>query len=211
MDRNHSTGSDLPALNRRGFLRLGVTGSVALAGVSVLAGLGGCASTPAEHASPTAIDAGMERDWHFLQANDRVLLAALMPAIVGPEFPASGQAREDATLATLEGMDVGLHHMGPPNQSEFRQLFDLLEFGPTRLAMARVMSSWENVDEAQAEAFLQRWRHSRIGLFNNAYLALVQVTNAAWYGNPDNFPLSGYPGPPDWVRQALPQMQSQTG
>ena len=198
-----------PALSRRGFLRLGVTGSATLAGISLLAGVSGCATTPEPSRSTLTADAAPQ--WHFLSRDDRILLAALIPTIVGPEFPKDEGERTEATETTLHGMDEAIHFMGPPNQAELRQLFDLLNFAPTRLTLARVTSSWENVDNAQAEAFLQRWRDSRIGLFNNAYLALIQITNAAWYGHPDNFHFSGYAGPPDWVRQSLPQLQNPTG
>jgi hypothetical protein len=79
--------------------------------------------------------------------------------------------------------------------------------GLTRVAIAWVGSSWCNVTVEQADAFLERWRSSRIGLFNNGYMALTKISNVAFYGDKDNWHLSGYPGPPQWAVDALPQFR----
>ncbi len=197
-----------PDLNRRGFLRMGATAGVALVGISSLAGLTGCSSRrPVTDPESALADAHPDSDWRFLNEEDRVLLAALIPALLTPMLPENGAEREQAIAQTIQDMDTALYFMGPPNQAEFRQLFDLLHFTPTRLSVARVTSSWENVSQEQAEAFLQRWRNSGFAIFNNAYLGLVQVTNAAWFGNPDHYAQMGYPGIPDYLYEALPQLR----
>lgn len=204
---NHKHASS-PDLDRRGFLRLGVTGGAALAGVSLLAGVSGCSSRrPIEDPAGDLPETHPDSDWRFLNTEDRVLLAALMPALLTPMLPEQPPVRQQAITRTIHDMDTALYFMGPPNQAEFRQLFDLLHFTPTRFTVARVTSSWESVSQNQAEAFLQRWRNSGFGIFNNAYLGLVQVTNAAWFGNPDNYAQMGYPGIPDNLYDALPQLR----
>ncbi|MGM0434993.1 MAG: hypothetical protein ACQEQ1_10070, partial [Pseudomonadota bacterium] len=131
----------------------------------------------------------------------------LLPAIVGSGMPQETEARSSAVSDTLVAMDEAFLAMGPPNQRQFRQLFDLLESSITRLTLARVSSYWPNVSEDQAEAFLQRWRGSMFNVFNQAYLGLVQVSNAAWYGQPAHWEKMGYPGPPAYTYDALPQME----
>jgi len=197
-----------PDLSRRGFLRMGATAGVTLIGISALAGLTGCSTRrPVTDPAGTLPETHPDSDWRFLNQEDRVLLAALMPALLTPMLPQEGSLREQAITRTIHDMDTALYFMGPPNQAEFRQLFDLLHFTPTRLSVARVTSRWENVSEEQAEAFLQRWRDSGFAILNNAYLGLVQVTNAAWFGNPDHYAQMGYPGIPDYLYEALPQLR----
>lgn len=194
-------------MDRRAFLRLGFNGGAAIGGAVAIASLSGCSARPLHDPRGPATASGPDYGWHFLTEEDRVVLAALIPAIVGPQIPKDADEREATIARTIEDMDTALHFMGPPNQAEFRQLFDLLEFTPTRLTLARVGSYWPNVSNAQAEAFLQRWRNSSFNIFNKAYLGLIQVTNAAWYGRPAHYQQMGYPGPPAYTYDKLPQLQ----
>ncbi|KAA8983477.1 hypothetical protein [Halospina sp. K52047b] len=199
--------SSSPDPDRRQFLRLGFQGGVAAGGALVLAGLAGCSARPTHDPMIPATTADPDRHWRFMTEEDRVVMAALLPAIVGPGMPREAEARNSALSETLVAMDEAFHAMGPPNQRQFRQLFDLLESSITRLTLARVSSYWPNVSGEQAEAFLQRWRGSMFNIFNQAYLGLIQVSNAAWYGQPAHWEQMGYPGPPAYTYDALPQMQ----
>ncbi|SFR47059.1 hypothetical protein SAMN04488073_1754 [Marinobacter gudaonensis] len=202
-DRSNATD-----LDRRSFLKTGLGGALFLGTVSVTAGLGGCATQPAGRldAVGTRMDASYE--FQFLTRDDIVLFEALLPAMVGPGLPEQPQARKRAIAGTIERIDAGIHNFGPANQKELRRLFDLLNFAPTRVTVARVWSSWPNVTTAEADAFLERWRTSGIGLFNNGYIALTKITNVAFYGYPDFWHLSGYPGPPRYAVNALPQFKN---
>jgi len=75
------------------------------------------------------------------------------------------------------------------------------------VTVARIWSSWENASTQSVDAFLERWRTSGVGLFNNGYIALTKVSNVAFYGHEDHWHLSGYPGPPAWAVDALPQFK----
>jgi hypothetical protein len=146
--------------------------------------------------------------FRFLNEDDIALFEALLPAMIGPGLPEQPQARNMAIAGTIERIDAGIHKFGPANQKELRRLFDLLNFGLTRVTVARVWSSWPNVTTEEADAFLERWRTSRIGLFNNGYIALTKISNVAFYGYRDFWHLSGYPGPPQYAVDALPQFQN---
>ena len=195
------------AMDRRSFLRTGLGGALFLGTVSVTAGLSGCATAPAgrDYPMPEAMDQSYE--FRFLTREDIVLFKALLPAMVGPGLPEEPVARRQQIQATIERIDAGIHQFGPANQKELRGLFDLLNFGLTRVTVARVWSSWENVSTEAAHAFLERWRTSGIGLFNNGYIALTKVSNVAFYGYQDHWHLSGYPGPPAFAVNALPQFK----
>ncbi|SFN16493.1 hypothetical protein [Marinobacter pelagius] len=203
-----STSSDFANLDRRSFLKTGLGGAIFLGTVSATAGLSGCSSTPAGRVSAVGTRMDASYEFRFLTSDDIQLFEALLPAIIGPGLPEQPQARRMAIAGTIERIDAGIHNFGPANQKELRRLFDLLNFGLTRVTIARVWSSWPKVTTEEADAFLERWRTSGIGLFNNGYIALTKISNVAFYGYEDFWHLSGYPGPPKWAVDALPQFQN---
>ncbi|MDI9244111.1 hypothetical protein [Marinobacter sp. CHS3-4] len=196
-------------MDRRSFLRTGMGGALFLGTVSVTAGLSGCATSPAGDGYTALSDARASNyQFRFLTKDDIVLFEALLPAIVGPSLTEDPERRRIKIRETIERVDAGIHQFGPANQKELRGLFDLLNFGLTRVTVARVWSSWENASTADADAFLKRWQTSSIGLFNNGYIALTKVSNVAFYGHEDHWAASGYPGPPQWAVDALPQFKA---
>lgn len=199
-----SGDTEFARLDRRSFLKSGLGGTLLLATVSTTAGLSGCATAPAGRLG--AVDA--RYPFRFLTRDDIQLFKALLPAMLGPALPEQPQARRLAIAGTIERIDAGIYNFGPANQQELRRLFDLLTFGFTRVTIARVWSRWPNVSTADANAFLERWRTSGIGLFNNGYIALTKISNVAFYGGRDQWHLSGYPGPPQWAVSALPQFKT---
>ncbi|GAA0844708.1 hypothetical protein GCM10009113_16700 [Marinobacter szutsaonensis] len=203
-----STSSDFVNLDRRSFLKTGLGGAIFLGTVSATAGLSGCSSTPAGRVSAVGTRMDASYEFRFLTSDDIQLFEALLPAIIGPGLPEQPQARRMVIAGTIERIDAGIHKFGPANQKELRRLFDLLNFGLTRVTIARVWSSWPKVTTEEADAFLERWRTSGIGLFNNGYIALTKISNVAFYGYEDFWHLSGYPGPPKWAVDALPQFQN---
>ncbi len=197
----------LSTMDRRSFLRTGVGGTLFLGTVGITANLSGCAGKPAGRYEAAT---GIASDYRFgfLTHDDIVLFGALLPTVIGPGLPQQAADRQQAILGTIERIDAGILQFGPANQKELRRLFDLLNFGLTRVTVARVWPDWASVSPAQAGAFLDRWRSSRIGLLNNGYIALTKLSNVAFYGHPAQWHLSGYPGPPAWATQALPQFQN---
>ena len=125
-------------LNRRSFLKTGLGGAVFLGTVSVTAGLSGCATQPAGRLSAVGTRMDASYQFRFLNEDDIALFEALLPAMIGPGLPEQPQARNLAIAGTIERIDAGIHKFGPANQKELRQLFDLLNFGLTRVTVARV-------------------------------------------------------------------------
>ena len=195
-------------LNRRSFLKIGLGGALVLGAASVAVGLGSCATQSPDRVSAVGTRMDASYQFRFLTTEDIALFEALLPAILGPDLPEPLQARNTAIAATIERIDAGIHKFGPANQKELRQLFDLLNFSLSRVTVAWVWSSWPKVTTAEADAFLERWRTSRIGLFNSGYIALTKISNVAFYGHRDFWQRSGYPGPPQYAVDALPQFQN---
>lgn len=146
--------------------------------------------------------------FQFLSQDDIALFEALLPAMFAGALPEETNQRRFAIAGTIERIDQGIVMFGPTNQQELRELFDLLNFAPTRIALARVWSDWPSVSTDDADAFLKRWHNSRIGLLNNGYIALTKISNVAFYGHEPHWHVTGYPGPPAWANDALPQFHN---
>lgn len=208
LDQTTHSAENTPQLSRRSFLKTGVGGALFLGTVSMTAGLSGCATDPADHIS--AVDNRMNASYQFqfLSTDDIALFEALVPALFVGALPEDPDKRRFEIAATIERIDQGIVQFGAPNQKELRKLFDLLNFAPTRIALARVWSDWPSVTTKEADAFLNRWRNSRLGLLSNGYIALSKIANVAFYGHQNQWHLTGYPGPPAWMVDALPQFKN---
>ncbi|MBZ0335061.1 hypothetical protein [Marinobacter sp. AL4B] len=197
-----------PQLSRRSFLKTGVGGTLFLGTVSLTAGLSGCATAPAGRISAVESRMNASYQFQFLSKDDIALFEALLPALFAGALPEDPNKRQFEIAATIERVDQGIVQFGAPNQKELRKLFDLLNFAPTRITLARVWSDWPSVTTKEADAFLNRWRNSRLGLLNNGYIALSKIANVAFYGHENQWHLTGYPGPPAWMVDALPQFKN---
>lgn len=170
------------ALDRRGFLKLSA-GSAALLSAGVFtATLVGCAN----HEPPA-------QGFVYLRAGDLALFAALAPVILDKALPEKD--RKAHIDALLLGIDATAMRLGAPAQKQLYQLFDLLNTGLTRRLTTGITKPWAEADPAEIAAFLQRWKHSRVGLFNGGYRALVKMISGAWLANPEGYKFAGYPGP----------------
>jgi len=167
---------------RRRFLKFGLAGT----GMVFLAGLWRHAARAAQRAP-----AG----FRFLTTQDRRIFAALAPRLLGEALPRDG--RESRIAEILAAVDQLAAAMPPVMQADLRQLFDLLGFPPTRIALAGVWSGWETVSEQEVDAFLDRWSTSTFTLLQLAYAALHDLVMAAWYDSPHAWARVGYDGPPD--------------
>ncbi|WP_372965201.1 hypothetical protein [Marinobacter sp.] len=204
----NQTADNKTGQSRRSFLKTSFGGALLLGTISVSAGLSGCATAPAGRVSAVGSRMNASYQFQFLSKDDIALFEALLPAMLAGALPEEPNQQQFAIADTLERIDQGIVKFGAPNQKELRKLFDLLNFAPTRVTLARVWSDWPAVTTQEADAFLNRWRSSRIGLLNNGYMALSKITNVAFYGHESHWHLTGYPGPPAWMVDSLPQFQN---
>ena len=56
----------------------------------------------------------------------------------------------------------------------------------------------------EAEAFLESWRDSWLPIKRMGYQGLCKLITICWYSQPENYALSGYPGPPVKVPYPYP-------
>ncbi len=172
----------IPALSRRGLLKVGLMGSAFLATAGLTASLSGCsASTPANGFAVVR-----DSDLPFLKAVIPVMLAGA----VKPE------AMQQAIAATLQNLDYSLNHLSPELLKLTVQLFDVLAMAVTRGPLTGVWGSWENASSEDISHFLTRWQNSSLSLLRMGHASVLQLVMMSWYGRPESWAHCGYPGPP---------------
>ncbi len=171
-------------MHRRQFLKLGLVGSAVLSATSLTAVLSGCTDT-----------VNQSGEWKVLRTSDRVFFTAIAPVMLKGSLPQNPQARAEGIQVMLRNIDQGIWLQGPHNQKQLTDLLNLLNFAPARYATTGVWDRWEDANEADIEAFLNRWRDSSLGLFNLAFNGLNKLMCVTWFSQPMAWPAIGYPGP----------------
>jgi hypothetical protein len=165
--------------NRRTFLKAGVLGTLVLAA-------GGALYRKVQGPPPLAP--------YRLDGGARTVLAAIVPAIIGPMLPAEAAARGAAIAHTVDGVQGAVATLPLSTQKEIQDLFGLLSLAPARRLLAGV-PAWDQATTEQVAEFLQGWRTHRFGMLRGAYAALHDLVLGAWYAQPDAWAAIGYPGP----------------
>ncbi|HEX5393174.1 MAG TPA: twin-arginine translocation signal domain-containing protein [Rhodocyclaceae bacterium] len=158
---------------------------------------GGWAFWP--HGTPPSADPDAEKadSYGFLQATDRRILAALMPALLGTES-GNEQIRADGQQV-LRDIDATIVRQRASIQDELRQLFILLATHAGSYALLGVA----DVATAPAEALargLDVLRTREFAQFRQAYGGLRDLILGLWYGQPEHWQQIHYPGPPDLMK-----------
>lgn len=180
------------ALTRRSVLKLGLAGSALLGGAGLAGTLAGCG----------AREQAIAQGYLFLRDADIELFRALTPVVLGEALP-QGERREPLIAETLKRIDGGGALVYAPAQKELYKLFDLLHMRVTRWLTTGVAAPWREASAEDIQKFLERWRDSSVTAFNGGYRFLTKLVAASYYGIPETFVLSGYPGPLDWVYRAV--------
>ena len=179
-------GNDGTMITRRQFIKAGIIGGAALTAAGLFYSRG-LKEAPGSAVPPGLTSAG------------RTIIAAIVPAVLAGALPPSGEARSRAIAQTVDGVAVAVAGLSAAAQKELAELFVLLDIAPAR-ALLGLWSGWDAAPAAEVAAFLQGWRESRLELLRSAYAALHDLVLGAWYGNPDNWPDIGYPGPAEILR-----------
>lgn len=123
------------------------------------------------------------------------LLGALARGVLGSLWPAdvAGQA---AALSALAGrFESTVAGLTPGQQAEVDELLTIAVSAPGRLALFGLTSSWAQASTEQVTASLQAMRLSGLALRQQAFHAVRDLINAAWFADPGTWAAIGYPGP----------------
>lgn len=174
--RNDAT---LDGVQRRSLLKLGLSGSLALALV------GGAAAVLYQPA------------WRNGRLTDsgRSVLGGVARAVLDGSLPTDAGPQAVAIAAHLERMDATLRALPASTQRDVAELLALLATAPGRLALASLSTDWLGASAAQIQDAMQFMRTSRVDLRQQAYHALRDLTHAAYFSSQATWAQLGYPGP----------------
>lgn len=167
-------------MQRRTLLGLGIAGSAVLA----LAGGGAwlLRSAPAWRQGRLSPDGAR-------------VVRAIARAVLEGSLPAAADVQAAALDAHLVRMHDTLAALAPASQREIDELLTLLSTAPGRIALAGLSPPWDKASVAELQHALHSMRLSSIGLRQQAYHALRDLTHAAYFADPATWTLLGYPGP----------------
>jgi hypothetical protein len=165
-------------MQRRSLLKLGVGATAAL----VLVGGGVALFQP-----------GLRKGQLTLSGRD--VFAAVARAVLDGSLPDEPLQRAEALQAHLLNLDAVLSAFPAVVQSELSQLLAILASAPGRVAFAGLSAPWAQASVMQVQTSLQGLRTSSLALRQQAYHALRDLTNAAYYADTRAWRLMGYPGP----------------
>ena len=130
-----------------------------------------------------------------LTATGRAVFGAVARAVLDGSLPEGAAERDAALAAQLRRLDTTVAGLPLPVQKELSDLLALLSAAPGRLGLAGLGSGWEQASIADLQTMLQGLRVSGLELRQQAYHALRDLTNAAYFSDPSTWPALGYPGP----------------
>jgi hypothetical protein len=122
---------------------------------------------------------------------------AVARGVLQGSLPSDAAARDQSLDAHLQRLDDTLFAFPANVQAELSQLLALLASAPGRAGLAGLHHEWSEGADAEIGDALQGMRVSGLALRQQSYHALRDLTNAAYYADPQIWSLMGYPGPLD--------------
>ena len=127
---------------------------------------------------------------------------ALTPAVVTELGAFDAAKRSKLVERTLQNIDGTCAALDLGSRQELRKLLDLLAIGPLRYSLTGV-GAWNEAGIDKMQVFLARWRGSRFATLNAGGNVLVKLTSSSFYVLPESWPSTGYPGPLEYVFNAI--------
>lgn len=166
-------------MQRRALLKLGLVSAAGLALAGVTIG---------------QLQPGVTAEGRLTQSG-RSLFAAIAPVVLDNSLPTVPAQREATLLAHLDRLDIVIGAFPRTTREELSQLLAVLATLPGRWSLAGLRVPWEEAGLEDVLTALQSMRVSRLSLRQQAYQALRDLTNAAYFGAPSVWHLLDYPGP----------------
>ncbi len=134
-------------------------------------------------------------DKQHLTQDGKSVFRALARGIVGPMLPtapAERQALLDRYVVELEKL---IFTMPSAKRDQISLLAGALANAPTRYLITARWASWDEATDDEVRALLVQLRESSGMPQNVAYIATRALTCMGFFSIPDNWSLTGYPGP----------------
>ena len=130
-----------------------------------------------------------------LTPGGRAVFEAVARGVLDGSLPQAEALRRAALTAQLQRLDETVSAFPRHMQSELSQLLGLLSTAPGRVGLAGLRTDWPDATPGEIQDALQSMRLSSLALRQQAYHALRDLTNAAYFADASAWADIGYPGP----------------
>lgn len=165
-------------MKRRSLLKLGL-------GAAVVIGVAGAGVALIK---PGLID-------NRLSPGSRELMTAVAQAVLGDLLPPPGAARDAALESQLARLDATIAAFPAATRTELSEALGLIGTAAGRVALIGLTSSWAKASAAEVQDALNALRLSGSNTRQQVYHALRDLNCIAFFTEPSNWTLAGYPGP----------------
>jgi len=132
-----------------------------------------------------------------LSADAGVVMRAVARAVLDGNLPQDAGERETALDGHMQRLAAAIAGFSAPLQGELSQLLALLASAPGRTLLAGLHTPWADASVDELSAALPEMLGSTLALRQQAFHALRDLTNAAYFADRSTWPMLGYPGPID--------------
>lgn len=132
-----------------------------------------------------------------LSADANIVMRAVARAVLDGNLPQDAVEREAALHGHMQRLDATIAGFPAAVQGELSQLFALLASAPGRTLLAGLHTPWADASVEELSASLQAMLTSTLALRQQAFHALRDLTNGAYFSARSTWPMLGYPGPLD--------------
>ena len=125
----------------------------------------------------------------------RLAMTAVARAVLGPLLPQAAEAQATALQAHVGRVEAAIAGLPPSLQNEVDELLTIVASAPGRLALVGLADDWHSASDAQVTLALQGMRESSLALRQQAFHALRDISNGAYFADESTWRAIGYPGP----------------
>lgn len=125
------------------------------------------------------------------------MLRAVARAVLGSLLPADQAAQTAALAGFLTRLQATIAGMPSAMQAEVDELLTIVSSAPGRRVLVGLAPTWSEAPTPAVAAAMQNMRLSSLALRQQAFHALRDLTNAAYFADPSTWSAIGYPGPRD--------------
>jgi len=130
-----------------------------------------------------------------MTASAKTVFRAVARGVLDGMLPSDSAARDAALAAHLARLDDTIAGFPCATQSELSQLIALISTAPGRSAIVGLHIEWDSASDADIQAAMQDMRTSSLAMRQQVFHALRDLTNAAYFADPQAWTSLGYPGP----------------
>jgi hypothetical protein len=170
-------------ISRRGFLRAGLLGAVALGGAAAIG----------RQLRGYAVDAATARRLRVLSPKEYLVMAAVARRVVAPD---AGDAPSADAVETALAVDAYVSKLPAAVQSEVSALLQLVEHGALLFGWFRLRGSrFTRMSADEQDATLRDWETSSLTVRRRGFQALRTLAFLGYWRDDRTWALIGYSGP----------------